>query len=308
MKSESARGAGSSGELFAERFGRLDDARPHLRRAHDAAQGRHAAVLQKLGHRGVGGNHQALDDVLRAVVPSLVEPDDSPVLDDGHELVPLKFERAAAPSQLVKHLRYLVLKPDLFFEPFDARERLVRRAAAFEPRAYGLVVHLRAVVYDAAVDLLRRNVAAYGHGELHDDREPVNAFAQRGQVCRKLFGEHREDFRGRVDGDRVRRRAAVNGRALGHVRVNVRDAHEHAEAALDSLGVLDLIEVFGLAIVYRRPQEPARVSHAVNRLDAHALRLREFALHLRAEVRVEARLRDGAARDCVQVRRVSLFH
>ena len=76
----------------------------------------------------------------------------------------------------------------------------------------------------------------------------------------------------------------------------------------DALGVLDLVQVARLTVVYRRPEKPAQILNAAAGSDLHVFRLGKLARDLAGELGLEARLGDGAARDCVQVRRVSLLH
>jgi hypothetical protein len=104
----------------------------------------------------------------------------------------------------------------------------------------------------------------------------------------------------------------VDGRVFGDERVDVRDADEQAEAARLALGVLHLVEVARLAVVDGRPEQPAQVAHALDgrhrRGPARVPRLFNLARDLRGEVRLEARVGDGRARDGAQVWCVSFAH
>ena len=93
------------------------------------------------------------------------------------------------------------------------------------------------------------------------------------------------------------RRMAVDRRVLPHQGVHVRDRHEDSDPpARERLGDRELVEVAGVVVVDGRPEPIAQVAHVAARIRRPADG-RHFLLRRRREVRLQAALDHGLARD-----------
>jgi len=103
-----------------------------------------------------------------------------------------------------------------------------------------------------------------------------------------------------VDGGCVMRCMAVDRRVLPHQRVHVRDRHEDSgPLARERLGDRELVEVAGVVVVDGRPEPIAQVADVVGRTGRPADG-RQLLQRGRREVRLQAALDHGLARDCGQ--------
>jgi hypothetical protein len=97
----------------------LDDAVPALWRTDDAPDGRKVLLGEVSRRHAVGGDHEVLDDLRRAVLPFDVETADVVALEDGPGLDCLQAQRSVDVSEVFQSLRDLVLHAHVVGESLD---------------------------------------------------------------------------------------------------------------------------------------------------------------------------------------------
>jgi hypothetical protein len=121
---------------------------------------------------------------------------------------------------------------------------------------------------------------------LDHDRAAVLSRVQRGEVGGEALREHGEDEGPGVDGGRAVAGVAVGGGVLVHQLVHVRYGDEEPDVVVGQpLRHLDLVQVPGLAVVDRGPEERAQVTDAGGRGLLEGL---DFAVDLGGEIGDEA--------------------
>ena len=153
------RGIGLRRQRAAVLRRQIDDARPPLRFADDAADRGQAARVEELHHGAVRRDHEVLDQPLGAVRQFGLEIRDAVVVHDRLELGAIEVERAALVTFFLQPLRDGILLFQLVVEPLQARQRRRRRAGAVHPRGDGVVGELRLVADQRPVDVARRHGA-----------------------------------------------------------------------------------------------------------------------------------------------------
>ena len=150
-----------------------DDAVPPPRLADDAPDRRAAFSARNRAIGDVGGDHEVLDQVAGAVLARDGERLDLAVLRHRRGLDRVEIERAGPLAHLLEQTRGAVLQPELRLEPV-VLDRLLRLGSApLEPRADLLVLELRAVRRDRAVDVVAPHRAVGAELELDDEDEPL---------------------------------------------------------------------------------------------------------------------------------------
>ena len=247
-------------EPLAEVRRKGDDALPALGGAEDPPQRGEAACLEELRGHAVGGDHEVLDQLPRAVRLVGSEIGEHVTVEHRPGLERLEAQRAAVMAQRLHRLRDPILKPELRVEAGDRGDARRRRRRAVEPRGDGVVGELGVVDDARAIDVAARRCAVRPDRHIDDHREPLPALAEGGEVGRQLLGEHRKDFGRRVHRGRVRLRVAVDRGALPHDRVHVgdRDQDRHRVAAR-RLGDRELVEIPRVVVVDGGPEETAKV-------------------------------------------------
>ncbi len=156
----------------------LDDARPALRRAHDAAQGRQAAGFEEAGGRAVGGDHEVLDQLLGAVLPLRGEVGDRVAVEDRAALGAVELQGAPLMPPPPQPAGGLVVDAELLLDPGHLACPLGQGAGVLQPGADGVVGQLGLVVYPRRVDLHAVDRAVRGDPELDHHGQAVLPFVQ----------------------------------------------------------------------------------------------------------------------------------
>ena len=256
-----ARASGSAGQRLVEARGQLDDPRPARRRAHHSADRGEAVGGEEARRDAVGGDHEVLDQVLGAVVALLLEVGHLAVDHDRARLPGLEVERPLLVAQAAQAAGGLVLELHLVGDPRHRGHPGRHRPLAFEPGGHRVVSELGAVVDAGLVDVRGGDRAVGGDRHLDHDRQPVLPLVERGDAGRQALGEHGEGVAGGVDRGGVLPRVGVDRRAGVHQILDVRDGHPHLDAAAGELrGDLQLVEVPGVVVVDRGPEEIAEVA------------------------------------------------
>ena len=121
------------------------------------------------------------------------------------------------------------------------------------------------------------HLAVRGHHKFHDDGGPVHVRAKRGQVCRKLFRQHRKNRPARINRSCIRFGVLVRGRASLDRGIDIRDSHQHANLAIRQLlRPLDLVKIARLGVIDGRPKQSAQIATGVRSGGASWSRWRGF--------------------------------
>ena len=246
---------------LAQIRGERDDALPTLGGSEDPPQRGEAARLQELGGDAVGGDHEVLDQLPRAVLLVGEEVGEHVAVEHRPGLERREAERAAVVAQLLHRLRHPILKTELRVEPGDRGDARRHGCPPGEPRGDSVVGELGVVDDARAIDVAVRHGAVRADRRRDDQREPLLALAERREVGRQLLGEHRKDFGRRVHRGRVHLRVAVDRRAFADHRVHVgdRDEDRHGVPARRR-GDRELVEVSRVVVVDGSPGEVAEVA------------------------------------------------
>ena len=156
------------------------------------------------------------------------------------------------PAKLCQSSRQLILPPQLILKARDRRDFFRHRPAAFEPRAYRLIIKLRLISNSGAIDLARAQAAVLSHFKLDDDGQPLRMAKQRGQISGELLRQHWKRLNACVNRSGVLRREMVNGRVLWRKRIDISNADQQTRAAVcERLDEFNLIEVARFDVVNR---------------------------------------------------------
>jgi hypothetical protein len=131
----------------------LDDAIPAIRHAQHAAQRGEPLVREEPCRNAVRGDHEVLDQLLRAIRLVGTQSRELLAVEHGARLRCLELERATLVADVAQALRDAVLRTQLRVQPVDGRQRRRRGRASFEPRRDAVVRKLCVVAHDGTIDV-----------------------------------------------------------------------------------------------------------------------------------------------------------
>ena len=157
-------------------------------------------------------------------------------------------------SSCLEPLRNLVLETELRFETGDGLDPLRRGRLPSEPRGDAVISEFRVVADQGPKEGRTEDCPILRNHHLHDDCEAVLTFAERCQIRRQLFRQHREHVAGCVDRRRIVLGMSIQGGFLPDQRVHIGNRDQDCDRPIRmwfSHG--ELVKVSGIVVVDRRP-------------------------------------------------------
>ncbi len=188
------------GGQFGSKLGRdrLDSV-PTLWSSNYAADREGTFFVQVLGHRHIRGHHEAFDDVLGHVMTVYCQVFNFPIFHHRRGFDRTKRERAILLANAPQFFRYLLLEAKLRLHARRVGNGLGYRTTPLQPGAGRTVSQLRAVVKPGGIKIVAIDLARVQDVHFDDHGQTVLAIAQRSQVGRKFFRQHREHRHACID-------------------------------------------------------------------------------------------------------------
>ena len=152
-------GVGRGRQLDRRDRARRPVSAPTVRGPHHAAQRRKPLRVEKAGGDAVGGDHQVLDQLLRAIRHLRLDIAQPVAVEDVLDFQRLKLQRAVLVTPPAECLSDAVLHSQLLVHPPHGRRRWRQRSRPSQPGADGVVGELRVIPDDGAVHLRARQLA-----------------------------------------------------------------------------------------------------------------------------------------------------
>ena len=203
----------------------MDDAVPPLGLLYNAAQGRN--LFEQPRNYAVGGDHEVFNQLSGVVFLLLHHVDHLVVQHQGMEFVGLQVEGSvfiAAPLQL---LRGFVLQAQLGLQIGGGCDLRRRRCRALQPRSHRVVLELRPVANQSAINVAGGYVAVGVHHKFDDHAQAVLIFQQGSLARGKLFGEHGEVSDSCIHRRRFSGGMLINRALLGDEGIQVGNADQN---------------------------------------------------------------------------------
>ena len=193
----------------------------------NAVDQRLALLFQRLGGRNVGLDHHLFDQLVRIETFRNMHAVDRAVFpenDLAFRHVELKRLAPVAPA-----LHHLIGMPQGFKDRLQQRAGLLVRLAV-DRRLRLLVGELGRTLHHDAVEGVACLAPLMREDHAHGKRRPVDALAQRAEIIRDPFGQHRHDAVREIDGVAALQRLAIQRRFRPDVIGDVGDCHRHDHA------------------------------------------------------------------------------
>ena len=256
-------------------------------------------VRQKLRRTAVGGDHEFLNELARAVLHLLAQVDHALALEHGTRLKGFQVQRARGMPALAHALGHGVLRAQLRLHAGHGARGLGQVTRSLDPRGHGVVGQLGLVAHPGTVH--RRvgdDTCAIDHHLGHGGKALLVG-VERGQVGGQALGQHRKHARRGVNRGGVGVRMPINGRAFFDQRI-----HGHPDlhrTPFQRLASRELVQVARVIVVNRTPRQCREIEDARVRFVAGLGDQRQLLQHAGPELRFQPSLRHGVDGDAYQI-------